>query len=381
MEQARALAQRIIIVDGHVDVPFRLAKSAADDGSLTEDISERTEAGDFDYPRALLGGLDAPFMSIYVPAEFQHSGGARAKADALIDSVESIIAASPHKFAPATSVAEIQRNAGRGLISFPLGIENGAALEGDLANLQHFFDRGVRYVTLTHSENNAICDSSYAAERTWNGLSPFGREVVAEMNRLGIMIDVSHISDEAFFQVAALSRAPVIASHSSCRHFTPGFERNMSDDMIVRLAQTGGLVMINFGSTFISAESRAYFAARKAALAAYLERAGAEPNSPEADAFLAEHDRAHPKCFATVEQVADHVDHVVKLVGLDHVGLGSDFEGVGDSLPIGLKDVSGYPNLFAILLARDYSDDDIEKISSGNLFRVWRDVEACASSL
>lgn len=379
VQYARELAHKIIIADGHIDVPMRLARTAAPDGSLTEDIAQSTDAGDFDYPRARMGGLDAPFMSIYVPASFQRSGGARAKADALIDQVESIIAAAPDKFAAATSVDAIVRNFQRGLISLPLGIENGAAIEDELANLQHFFDRGVRYVTLTHSENNLICDSSYSTMRTWNGLSPFGRQCVDEMNRLGIMIDVSHVSDETFFQVAEQSAAPFIASHSSCRHFTPGFERNMSDEMIARIADRRGIIMITFGSSFISAESRACFGARKAALAEYLQRTGSHPDSDEAMAFVADHDRANPKRFATVAQVADHIEHAIGIAGIDHVGLGSDFEGVGDSLPIGLKDVAGYPNLLAVLVERGHTDADLEKICSGNLFRVWREVESVAS--
>ena len=379
-ERARALAHRVIIADGHIDVPYRLMASAGPDGTPTVDVATRAEDGDFDYPRAAAGGLDAPFMSIYVPAELQETGGAKAAADRRIDLVESLIERAPDKFAAARSPADIEANFEAGRISLPMGIENGAALEGELANLEHFADRGIRYITLTHAEDNSICDSSYADTRTWNGLSPFGEKVVREMNRLGVLVDVSHVSDAAFDRVMEITKTPVIASHSSARHFTPGFERNMSDAMIERLAASGGLIMINFGSAFIDEEAKAYFDARREAISAFTSERGVERDSPEAETFIASYEREHPPVYATVADVADHIDHVVDLAGIEHVGLGSDFDGVGDSLPTGLKDVSAYPNLFRELLERGYSEDDIERIASGNLLRVWREVAAHAEA-
>ena len=244
-DKAQRLAQEMLIVDGHVDVPYRLE-------AAMEDISQRTEKGDFDFVRAREGGLDAPFMSIYIPAEYQETGGAKDFADSLIDMVKKFETDHPDKFDVVSSIDEVLAAKAAGKVALPLGIENGAAVEDDLANLEHFFNRGVRYITLTHSKNNQICDSSYEEpdNRKWNGLSPFGKEVVAEMNRLGIMIDISHVSDDAFYQVMELSQAPAIASHSSCRHFTPDFERNMDDDMIRKLAENGGVIQINFGLRF-----------------------------------------------------------------------------------------------------------------------------------
>lgn len=375
-QAARAveLAHRFIIMDGHVDVPDRL-------NTRMEDISRRTEHGDFDYPRAIAGGLDAPFMSIYVPSEFQTKGGARALADQLIDMMEKVVAQHPDKFALARSPDQVVANSKAGRISLPFGIENGAAIEDDLRNLAHFHERGVRYITLTHAKDNLICDSSYDKAHTWKGLSPFGRQVVAEMNRLGIMVDVSHISDQAFDQVIDLVRAPVIASHSSARHFTPGFERNLDDERIRKLAAKGGVILVNFGSSFIDQRARDSFDAMREAVA-QLGRARTPrvTDRLEREAVQAAYAAQHPPRFATVDQVADHIQHIIALVGVDHVGLGSDFDGVGDSLPIGLKDVSAYPSLIAVLLARGLSEADIEKVCGGNFLRVWREVEAHAAA-
>ncbi|MBW3546434.1 MAG: dipeptidase, partial [Bacteroidetes bacterium] len=246
--QAKVLARRFLILDGHVDLPYRLQNNKAD-------VSEQTADGDFDYVRAKAGGLNAPFMSIYIPAAYEKNGGGKALADRLIGMVEQLIKDHPDKFAPAHASAQVRENFKKGLISLPLGMENGTPIAGKLENLDYFYDKGIRYITLAHSKSNHICDSSYDPDRRWGGLSPFGKEVVQHMNRLGIMVDVSHISDSAFYQVLRITKAPVIASHSSCRHFTPGFERNMSDKMIKALARNGGVIQINFGSTFIAQES------------------------------------------------------------------------------------------------------------------------------
>lgn len=379
-EQAQALAHRFIILDGHVDVPYRLEATKNDAGEVTEDIAHATPEGDFDYPRAKAGGLDAPFMSIYIPAKYE-SGGAKELADALIDMVEGFAEAAPDKFALARSPADVRANFEAGKISLPMGMENGAPVERKLANLAHFHARGIRYITLAHSKNNHISDSSYADDPTHHGLSKFGKKVVAEMNRLGIMIDVSHISDEAFWQVMELSKTPIIASHSSCRHFTPGWQRNMDDEMIRALADNGGVIQINFGSSFISDEARTARDAQREAKQKLLADEHVELGSPEEKKLLEEYDREHPAPYATIEQVVDHIDHVVKLAGVDHVGFGSDFDGVGDSLPTGLKSVADYPNLIAALLERGYSEADIEKICSGNVLRVWQAVEDHAKSV
>ena len=372
--EARRIAETSIIVDTHVDVPYRLAVKPVN-------VSAATDDGDFDYPRAVAGGLNAPFMSIYTPAEYEALGTSKATADALIDAVEEMIEMAPDKFAIATSVADVREQFRQGLMSLPLGMENGSPIEGDLGNLAHFYERGIRYLSLSHSLSNHLSDSSYDENRQWNGISEFGKETVREMNRIGIMVDVSHVSDDAFWQIAEITEAPLIASHSSARHFTPGFERNMSDEMIVALAKTGGVIQINFGSTFITHEARAYGDARMAAGKAYLEE---HPELTEAylyreypQIYAAEHG---PLPYATVDDVIDHFDHIVKLVGIDHVGIGSDYDGVGDSLPTGLKDVSSYPNLIEGLLKRGYGEEDIRKILGENLLRVWQAVENHAAT-
>lgn len=368
--RAEQIAKSTIIADTHVDVPYRLDEHY-------EDVSQATEKGDFDYPRALAGGLNAPFMSIYTPAELEQEGGAKAKADALIDLVEKMVAGAPDKFAIATSWADVEQQFEQGLISLPLGMENGSPIEGDLANVAHFYDRGVRYITLAHSLSNHLSDSSYDTNKPAGGLTDFGREVVSEMNRLGMMVDVSHLSDEAFYDVLEVSSKPVIASHSSARHFTPGFERNMSDDMIEALAANGGVIFVNFGSSFVSQASLANWEAQDAEQKRFMEEAAIrDEEDARVKAHMAEFNAEHPFPFADLDQVLDHIDHIRDIAGIDAIGIGSDYDGVGDSLPEGLKDVASYPNLIAGLLARGYTEDEIRKILSGNLKRVWQAVEA-----
>jgi membrane dipeptidase len=261
-----------------------------------------------------------------------------------------------------------------------MGMENGSPIEGDLANLKHFYDRGIRYITLTHSKANHISDSSYDTERPAKGLTDFGKTLIQEMNSVGVMVDVSHISDDAFYQVMAVSKTPVIASHSSARHFTPGFERNMSDDMIKQLAKHGGVIQINFGSSFISQASIDKRNIHKAAVKAFALEQALDEKSEQVKAFSKAYLEKNPYLYASLSDVLDHFDHVVKLVGIDYVGIGSDYDGVGDSLPTNLKDVASYPNLIEGLLTRGYSEPEIEKILSGNLIRVWRTVEEYAAA-
>ncbi|MFN4291891.1 MAG: dipeptidase [Permianibacter sp.] len=371
-DTARQLLQRYPLVDGHIDVPHRLHEK-------WEDVSKATASGDFDYPRARAGGLTAPFMSIYTPASSE-AAGATALAHALIDQVEAIAYRAPDKFAIARTAAEVRQNFAAGKISLLLGMENGAPIAGDLTNLRTFHERGVRYITLAHSKSNHISDSSYDKVRIWKGLSPFGKQLVAEMNRLGVMVDVSHLSDDAFYEVLKLSKVPVIASHSSLRHFTPGLERNVSDDMLKALAKNGGVLMINFGSFFLSDAARQYSEQRDAAEAAFKKLHGDAPTSEALAQFEKAYAERHPYPFASVADVANHIDRAVKLVGIDYVGLGSDYDGVGDSLPTGLKDASQYPNLIAELLRRGYKEADIGKIMSGNVLRVMERVEQFAAT-
>jgi membrane dipeptidase len=367
---AAALAREAIVVDTHIDLPYRLH-------AKEEDVTQRTEGGHFDAVRARAGGLDVAFMSIYVPSDLGEGQEAFHRAEELIDLVERLVERSPDVFALARTPAEARAAAARDLIALPLGMENGSALGTALANLRHFHDRGIRYVTLTHATNNQLADSSYATEDRWSGLSPFGREVVAEMNRLGMMIDVSHLADEAAAQAIELSRAPVIASHSSVRGLTPGFERNLSDELIRALAEGGGVVQVNFGSAFVTAAANAAAMAAWEAARRFATEQGVADDSPEAEAFGKRWKEENPIPAVTVADVADHFDHVVELVGIDHVGLGSDYDGVSD-LPVDLGDVSTYPALFTELLRRGYSEEDVRKIAGENLLRVWDEVERLA---
>ncbi len=378
-ERAVELAHRFIILDGHIDVPYRLEESKDAKGNLTEDITGRTKEGNFDYPRAREGGLDAPFFSIYIPARYENHG-AKKFADGLIDMVEGIAKGAPDKFVLARSPAEVKNAFAGGKIAILMGMENGSPVEHKLENVRHFFDRGIRYITLAHSKDNHLSDSSYDKRHTNHGLSPFGENVVREMNRLGILVDVSHISDEAFADVMKTTRVPVIASHSSCRHFTPGFERNMSDDMIKQLAANGGVIQINFGSDFLDGEIQKANEKHFHELMGVLTKKHLDYSDKRAKPIKKQFWEKVEKRHAKLSQVADHIDHVVKLVGIDHVGLGSDFDGVGDTLPEGLPDVSGYPKLIEVLLERGYSDADIEKICSGNVLRVWQQVDEYAKS-
>jgi len=267
-----------------------------------------------------------------------------------------------------------------GRIGLAMGTENGSPLEHDLANIRHFRDRGISYITLAHSLSNHLSDSSYDENRPLGGLSEFGRAAVSEMNRLGVMVDISHVSDAAFYQVLEITQAPVIASHSSARHFTPGFERNMSDEMIQALARNGGVIQINFGSSFLTEEARAWSDEFWKQREHFASSNGVAENSEEVAKFAADYRAKSPFPFARLDDVLDHIDHVVKLVGIDHVGIGSDYDGVGDSLPAGLKDVSAFPNLLAGLLRRGYSDEQIRQILGGNLLRVWRQVQEFAGT-
>jgi membrane dipeptidase len=371
--EAIRLAHELLLVDTHIDLPYRLQEMA-------DDVTVRTEDGHFDLVRARQGGLDAAFMSIYVPASYQETGGARGLADTLIDSVEALAEQSPESFGVARSVAEVRALFAEGIVALPMGIENGAAIEDDLAALQHFYDRGVRYITLVHSEPNLISDSSYSEDRPSNGLSAFGREVVAEMNRLGIMVDISHVTDEAFFDAAEISQAPMIASHACCRHFTPGFERNMSDEMIMRLAEGGGVIHIAFAPGFLNEAAQKQSSDLWSTMRRYMEDHQIAMGSPEFRERLELYWQEHPKVETTVSDVVDHIEHVIELVGVDHVGIGSDFDGISTT-PTGLEDVSAFPNLIEELLRRGHSEDDIRRICGENLLRVWSEVERTAARL
>lgn len=241
-QESSALAQDALIVDTHIDVPHRVYRNP------DTDVTKPTLDGNFDLSRAIEGGLNAAFMSIYIPASVEDEGLAKQRADELIDLVHGIVSKAPERLAMATCVADVYAQKEAGLISFPMGMENGGPLEGDLENVNYFRKRGIRYITLAHSKSNHISDSSYDTNEQWGGLSEFGKQLIPVMNDQGIMVDISHVSDAAAWQVLDLSKVPVIASHSSLRYFVPDFKRNMTDDMVKALGKKQGVIQINYGS-------------------------------------------------------------------------------------------------------------------------------------
>ncbi len=368
------LAQEALIVDTHIDVPYRVYDNPE------VDVTGPTIEGDFDLPRAIAGGLNVAFMSIYIPASVEEEGNAKVRANELIDIVEGIVNKVPERLAIATCVSDIEIQKQAGMVSLPMGMENGGPIEGDLNNVSYFKEKGIRYITLTHSRSNHISDSSYDTNEQWGGLSDFGKKLIPVMNDQGIMVDISHVSDAAAWQVLALSSVPVIASHSSLRYFVPGFERNMTDEMVVALGKNGGVIQINYGSGFITSEAQQWSIDRRQATGSFKTENNLDEEDPALNIFQEKWKTEHPYPFASLGDVLDHIDRVVELAGVDHVGIGSDYDGVGKTLPVDLKDVASYPNLIMGLRARGYSDDDIKKILGGNLMRVWRQVESWATA-
>lgn len=372
MLKAVDLAKKNLIVDTHIDLPDWLYDEWFD-------VSVKSNYGEFDFERATDGGLNVAFMSIYTSPSLEAQGKSKLKADSLINIVEEIEKQWHNKFKIVRSVSEIESYRNENKILLAMGMENGSPIEGNLDNLRAYYNKGIRYITLAHYKSNHICDSANDPERKWNGLSPFGEEVVKEMNRLGIMIDVSHISDSTFYDVIKLSKAPVIASHSCCRFFTPGFERNISDEMITELAKNGGVIQIAFAGFFLREDINKKYLQGEEEIKEHLKNFNISPGTDSAWQYESQYWKENPVGKATVEDVANHIDHIVKLVGVDYVGIGSDFNGVGDHLPVGLEDASKYPNLIYELLKRGYSENDIRKIFGENLIRVWKKVEEVAA--
>lgn len=369
-EKAEQLCKNYILVDTHIDLPDWLYDEWFDVTQLSK--------GEIDYPRSIKGGLDIAFMSIYTSPSLEGTGQSKVKADSMISLVHKMVKTWPDKFYFVRSTSDIDKNINQGKILLTMGMENGSPIENNLKNLSEFYDKGVRYITLPHYKWNHICDSANDPERKWNGLSPFGEEVVKEMNRLGMMVDISHVSDSTFYDVNRLSKAPVIASHSCCRFFTPGYERNMSDEMIKALAKNGGVIQIAFTSFFLRDDIYKQYTIGEETIKDYLKLNNINSDTDSAWQYEANYWKENPLPVVTVKDVADHIDHVKNLVGIDYVGLGSDFNGTGGLLPVDLNDVSKYPNLVYELLIRGYSDEEIEKILGGNLLRVWKQVEEVA---
>lgn len=367
-QEAERLCKKILIADSHIDLPGWLY-----DGWF--DVSTDTTIGEIDYIRATKGGLDLAFMSIYTSPSLEGTGKSKVNADSLISLVYKVISTWPEKFNLVKYVSEVRQQLNKGKILLAMGLENGSPIENKLENLKEFYDKGIRYVTLAHYKWNHICDSANDSVRTWNGLSFFGEEVVQEMNRLGMMVDISHVSDSTFYDVIKITKAPVIASHSCCRFFTPGYERNISDEMIKALAKNGGVIQIGFASFFLRNDIYQQYTIGDEYIKNYLKQNNIGSETDSAWKFEENYWKENPLSKATVKDVANQIDHVKNLVGIDYVGIGSDFDGTGGLLPVGLEDVSKYPNLVYELLARGYTEEEIQKILGGNLLRVWKQVE------
>ena len=371
MARADSLAHAAIIADANILTPYRLTLDTAS-------VWSATGWGEFDHPRAMQGGLDVAVMGMLIPSRHEEAGDAVEVATARLDEWHGIVEAHPDRFRLLRSPDDVRNAAEDGVLGLVFAIENGIPIGSGVEGIEPLYDRGVRLITLVHSSPNGLGDSSYSQERPWGGLSPLGRDVVGVMNRRGMIIDVSHMADPTVADVLEVSRAPVIASHSSVRAFTPGWERNLSDELIEGIARGGGVIHVAFGGSFLSTELQQ----REQPMWDHVEQTlGLSINSlrgrAEAMGFRADNGVER----ATISDLADHVDHIVDLVGVGHVGLGSGFDGSGDAMLDGLRDVSGYPALIAELMRRGYGDEDLEKLLGGNFLRVWSEVESLAGQI
>ena len=366
-EKALKITREAIVVDTHCDTPMKMLETGLD-------IGHRTDKSEVDLIRMKEGEVSAAFFAIFSPNDSDQKNPSR-KVLEMIDEIYQQAEKYPNLAEMAFSPEDILSIHQKDKRAMLIGIENGGACEGSLRLLRDYYRLGVRYVTLTHRNNNDICDSSTEEKPRWNGLSNFGKEVVKEMNRLGMIIDVSHISDKSFYDVLELSTAPVMASHSCVRALC-NVPRNMSDDMIKALAKKGGVIQINMFSGFLD-----YHFYQKA-------EAVRRKMKPESD-VLKEKYKNDPVGYTTavidlwksqapppppIDTLINHIDYVVKLVGADYVGLGSDFDGAG-SFPEGIKDISNFPLITYHLLKRGYSEENIKKILGGNFMRVFKQVK------
>ncbi|MDX2193631.1 MAG: dipeptidase [Gemmatimonadales bacterium] len=353
LRRARAILREAPLVDGHNDLPWAIRESKTAPMDVDAyDLRTRT-AGHTDLARLEAGGVGVQFWSIYVPGEYRDSGYAKVQLEQF-DIARRVIARYPDRLQFAGSVEEIRRARRAGKIASLLGMEGGHVLENSLGALRAYYDLGARYLTLTHNVTLDWADAA-TGQRRHGGLTPFGREVVREMNRLGMLVDLSHVSPEVMHQALDASAAPVIFSHSSARALVD-HPRNVPDSVLGRMPSNGGVVMVTFVPSFISRDVLQW------------ERGDS--------AYKA----SHPRPRATVKDVADHIEHVRKVAGVDHVGIGGDFDGIPAG-PEGLEDVSSYPNLFAELLRRGWSDDDLRKLAGRNVLRAFEQAEAVSRRL
>ncbi len=374
--RARRILERTPLIDGHNDLPWALRQGHGNDPHAV-DLSTNLEATTelhTDIPRLRAGGVGGQFWSVYVPATLTPVEAAKATFEQ-IDTVKRLVAAHPEVFELATTADDIVRIHRRGRIASLIGMEGGYSIDDSLGLLREFHDAGARYMTLTHSRTTTWADSATDAPK-WGGLSPFGEAVVREMNRLGMMADLSHVSEETMLDALRVSAAPVIFSHSSARAVT-AHPRNVPDSVLRLISANGGLVMVTFVPGFVSETVRSWNAAR-AAEDARLK--ALNPGAPEAVvAGLKAWTTAHPIPQASIDDVVAHIQHVRDVAGVDHVGLGGDYDGV-DALPVGLEGVDDYPRLLAALMAKGWSDADIRKLAGENVLRVMRAVEAVAAA-
>jgi membrane dipeptidase len=348
----------------------------------TFDISKRQSNGNIDLPRMRDGGLDALFFSIWVPSDVTGPPAVKRAMD-LIDTVREAVRLNPRDLVLATTAEDIRRAAREGKVAALMGMEGGHMIDDDLRLLRNYAALGVRYLTLTHFKNNNWADSS-TDKPAHNGLTAFGKDVVRELNRLGVIVDISHVSDKTFADALALTRAPVIASHSSCRAIA-NHPRNMSDDMLRALANNGGVVMINYHAAFLSEEFRVASEKQSgdvvAEMAALSKKCGGNEACTTMEGERLDHEAMAKGTLPKVgwEKIVEHIDHAVKVAGVDHVGLGSDFDGA--TMPLGMEDASKLPKLTDALLTKGYSEQDFEKILGGNLLRVMEAVERAAQGI
>jgi membrane dipeptidase len=377
-ELAARLHQEAIVIDLHMDTPQRML-------DLDFDLGSRAAAGHVDLPRMQEGGLDAAFLAVYVDMERYPDDAATKRALRLIDSVYAQVERHADELLLAVSAADIRNAHRRGKVAVLMGMEGGTPIADDLGLLRGFYRLGVRYMTLTHGLNNTWVDSSTDLPRH-DGLTDFGEDVVREMNRLGMLVDISHVSDKAFYDALEVSQAPLIASHSSARAIAD-VPRNMTDDMIRALAARGGVVHVNYHAPFLDqsyAEARARlrddpeFQARSNAIQERFRNDDrTQPDFEAQQQLVDEYSARLPK--VSWERIIEHIDYMVKLVGADHVGLGSDFDGA--TMPEGMNDVSYLPRITQALLDRGYSEADIRKILGENTLRVMEEAERVAERL
>lgn len=380
--RAKKLHQTAIIVDGHLDAPIALAEKWAD-------VATHGATDHFDLPRAKEGGLTAPFFAIFVPGSFADHGAGRMGLE-LIDLTKRVVANHPAEMMMAASVEDIRAAKKAGKLGVLMGIEGGHVIEDSLGVLREMYRAGVRYMTLTHTNTNHWADSSGAVflpdydpkqYKVHGGLNDFGREVIKEMNRIGMIVDISHVSDDTVDDVLEVTRAPVMASHSSCRALA-NFPRNLTDEQIKKIAAKGGLVMINVGSVFIDQKTIDAFTAYKKKVAPELlklkKKHAKEPGKYHRAMYEMYGKAGFPR--AKLATVADHIEHVIKVAGIDAVGLGSDFDGIQDP-PEGFEDYSKLPALTAELLRRGRTEAEVKKILGENFLAFFARVEATRQSL